>query len=302
MSGFGAVLQGLGSGLISSGNWMAKGIEEENKMAREDQLLKMREELERDRIKWKMDEENTARKKQGTELMSAAQEKADERGNGLINSAMSAYDSLSATDPEGAALGKQAVEDAKAAGGYKQTVTADDVAQGGLEAGLISGKEYMAHEAQKEKDSREDRKLDITERANAIKELAAAARIELDSKKLDAMIKGMGAWARSSGGGSEASYVQTWKLMESKFPNASNDELMKYTNEALHGSKTSYTETTKDDPLTGKPTKETKVTRQGEPPAVNPRISNLPDGAKMIGTSGGKKVYQLPNGKRVIED
>lgn len=235
MSGLGALFQGVGSGLVAATGPLMQGIKEEQQTLREEQLLQMREELERNRIRWKADEDTRMRKEQGAELMAAAEGKADARGGELAEGARKAYRDSGMPEYD-INKGLIAVDDAQARGGYKQKVTADDIAQGGVSAGLVSPKEFMTHEMSKEKDSREDRKVDLQMRIADIKEAASAAKIDLDSKKLDAMIKGIGAWAKSAGGGgSEAAYLQIWKQMETKFPTASPDEIRQKTNEAMHG-------------------------------------------------------------------
>lgn len=271
MSGLGALFQGVGSGLVAATGPLMQGVKEEQQALREEQLMQMRETLERNRIQWKAGEDTRIRKEQGKELMAAAEGNADARGAELAEGARKAYRSADMSD-EDINTGLAAVDEAQAGGGYKQKVTADDIAQGGVSAGLVSPREYMVHEMSKEKDAREDRKVDLQARITEIKEAAAAAKIDLDSKKLDAMIKGIGAWAKNAGGGgSEAAYLQTWKLYESKFPKDTPTQTMEKVNMALRGEakvgEYVVTETEKDN-LDGSKTKTVEKRKAGAPNAA----------------------------------
>ena len=54
--------------------------------------------------------------------------------------------------------------------------------------------------------------------------------------------------------------------------------------------------------MTGRPiTPAARVAPSAAPGAASPAQSALPSGAKLIGTSGGKNVYELPNGNRIVE-
>lgn len=54
--------------------------------------------------------------------------------------------------------------------------------------------------------------------------------------------------------------------------------------------------------MAGRPiTPAPRVAPPAAPGAASPAQSALPSGAKLIGTSGGKNVYELPNGNRIVE-
>lgn len=63
-----------------------------------------------------------------------------------------------------------------------------------------------------------------------------------------------------------------------------------------------YSVTSKADPLGGAPIETTKRSGPGAGPSADPVPPGVPSGSKKIGTSGGKPVYQSPDGKRFLVD
>lgn len=83
-----------------------------------------------------------------TRVQTEAQVMADKRGGLLSQSATDAYNKLAETDPEGARLGLEAVESAKAGGGYAQEPTTRDMllAQGDIKSIAAMDEKTAANE------------------------------------------------------------------------------------------------------------------------------------------------------------
>lgn len=134
------LLASIGDGLAEVGGTVAKmgldqfrsAVEEERqaRMAELQSRIKMRDDtIIRDRNKGDAAEERAR-------VKTEAQDIADKRGGLLSQSATDAYSKLAETDPEGAKLGLEAVESAKARGAYAQEPTTRDMllAQGDIKS------------------------------------------------------------------------------------------------------------------------------------------------------------------------
>ncbi len=121
-------------------------------------------------------------------VQTEAQGMADKRGGLLSQSATDAYNKLAETDPEGAKLGLEAVESAKAGGGYAQEPTTRDMllAQGDI-------KSVALNDDKKEDNALNSRKLDEAARRQDAWTANEATKRENEAKRIEAMFAKIGA-------------------------------------------------------------------------------------------------------------
>lgn len=207
----------LGAALVGGVGGFGQGIAEVDQQKMKEKS-KLREMYAAEQIREQMRVEAEKRaderiKSRNLEVENKAGEYAKERGTGLLRGAMSAYESIADTDPEGAKLGIDAARKADSEGLYAQEVTREDRLRAMRETGQldpIKGLDLERQQSQDEKkaerdekaDEREDRSLDIQERnarnsaaMNAIQYKVAKLayeRAELEAKIPPAVAKKYG--------------------------------------------------------------------------------------------------------------
>jgi hypothetical protein len=137
--------------------------------------------------KLKSDEDLTTRARnkgdaadERTRVQTEAHGMADKRGGLLSQSATDAYNKLAETDPEGAKLGLEAVDAAKAGGAYAQEPTTRDM--------LLAQGDIKSIAAMDEKGSATETRLKIAELQQSAAFAKMDSQYQLGVMKLDAML------------------------------------------------------------------------------------------------------------------
>lgn len=303
--------EGLGQGMVSVGFEAMKQAMEQNRQAA---LLQMREEMD------------IAKEKRGQDIKIADEKRREETAKrlretdaGLINQTAQDIASSKGRITTPADVGVEADNAAKA---YNTALSQGLITQSDANLGYRAAEQYREENSQPDKnptlrDTAEarvklgfDKPTDLMklDDADSKREMQVAiAQGKVESALQIAQMKGdfgmmLGELKAASAGGNEKAteLMRNWKFLEGQGYDKSE-----IAQKLLEGKVGEYdTETTKRMNDDGSETTTTRKVRHGSQQSSGgaPKLpAGLPAGAKQIGTSAGRPVYQLPNGKRVIQ-
>lgn len=262
-------LAGIGKGMSDVGAMIGKDIDEEKKRLREEELIRMRDELETNRS-LRVDETKRARDKADKADRSA---RIEERAQGMIGSRVD----VSPEDEAAAEAGAKRINDmrgeglisaAEAEGAYDEIERQRD-AKGTKSKPTTA--EYMKAQAQEDGDWSKVAAAESKDAGNEMRMEIAKGNWQAALERAQMMgdVKLALAEAKNAakgGSGAASAFVQEFEKIKAE-TGWNAEKILDYMNSAKQ--KTTYTEETKIDPLTGKPITSTKVTRPGEPPKAN---------------------------------
>jgi hypothetical protein len=195
------------------------------------------------------------RQEDAQSVTARAQEIADGERGLLLQGAESAYRN-SGMSPQDVSTGLGAVDAARQA---PADITREHRLRAARELGILGEKEAIGIELQQSKDERDDKRLEQQAARDALRTALQERRLDLDAKKIDAMIARMG-----SSNANVSAFVQNFDKIKRETGWDSN-KVLDYMNAAKQrGDEWSQTE--KTDPLTGEKVVETTRKGAGDPP------------------------------------
>lgn len=260
-------INGLGQGMQTVGAGMVKQQEDIDK---EQRSLILGRQLQQDRF----DLEDARAKRLAGEVTVEANRLAGERASGLLSSARQAYADAGMADDPAVVQGLDQAQAEQSVPTLRDRVQAKaNLGQGGeLDLLRIDADERRSKKAEDET-AATNRRLELTAMRDAARNALAERKLDIDSKKVDAMIAGIGAWAKSTsaGGAQTTAMIQNYAELEKR--GYSKDQIEKILFEGKPPAE-SFEETTKIDPLTGKPVVSVKRRGGGAPPAADVPTGN----------------------------